>query len=260
MADSRFDKLNYDKINDTCSCSNRLHAFLRLHNVLLNFSGQCYRCCNGHMQLRQDKSLTADGQMWRCTNRKCTAKNSIRKHSFFAGSHLSLATITKLVYYGTHKYQEIVLCKLGSSSKTVVDFYNFCREVCTTVLEQHSEPIVFMLTVAYKVLIKTTTSTQSSCHNTSQTLNDLLYSFLALSFSSHSQFVQNHLVTVNVRQGYACIDACLIYNLYNICSKCLLHGNIITFAMASCYTDSMQKSKQAKQITHQTETSASLSS
>jgi len=108
MADSHFDKLNCDKINDICSCSNRLQAFLRLHNVLFNLSGQCYRCCDGRMQmqLRQEKSLIADGQMWRCANRKCraTAKNSIRKHSFFAGSHLSLATITKLVYYWIHKF------------------------------------------------------------------------------------------------------------------------------------------------------------
>ena len=94
------------------------------------------------MQLRQEKSLIAGGQLWRCTNRKCSAKNSIRKYSFFSGSHLPLATITKLVYYWTYKYpQEIILHELGLSTKTVVNFYNFCREVCKVVLEKQSEPI-----------------------------------------------------------------------------------------------------------------------
>jgi len=142
MADSRFAKLNYDKLNDIWCCSDRLHDFLRQHNVLFNFSGQCEQCYNGRMQLRQDKSLKADGQLWRCTNKKCSAKISIRKYSVFSGSHLPLATITKLIYYWTYKYpQEIVLHELGLGTHAVVDFYNFCREVCQVVLEEQSEPI-----------------------------------------------------------------------------------------------------------------------
>jgi len=29
----------------------------------------------------------------------------------------------------------------GISDKTIIDFYNFCREVCSVILEEHSEPI-----------------------------------------------------------------------------------------------------------------------
>jgi len=142
MADSRFAKLNYNKLNYICCCSDRLHDFLRQHNVLFNFSGQYEQCCDRRKQLRQEKSLIAGGQLWHCTNRKCSAKNSIRKYSFFSRSHLPLATITKLVYYWTYKYpQEIILHELGLSTKTVVNFYNFCREVCKVVLEEQSEPI-----------------------------------------------------------------------------------------------------------------------
>ena len=47
-----------------------------------------------------------------------------------------------MVYCWTHRYPEfIVLHETRLSKPTVVDFYNFCREVCVVVLEQHSEAI-----------------------------------------------------------------------------------------------------------------------
>lgn len=120
---------------------NRLQSFLRLHKVLFNFHGQCYRCGIGSINLRQDRT-TADGQIWRCSNRKCSVKIPIRRHSFFSGSHLSFSQVVKLIYYWTYQYpQHIVLHETGFSNKTVIDFYNFCREVCVVILENHSEPI-----------------------------------------------------------------------------------------------------------------------
>ena len=73
-----------------------------------------------------------------CGNYKC----SVRRDSFFAGSHLSIVEITKIIYYWTYQYpQHIVLHITGKTKKTVVEFYNFCREVCAVILEQQSEPI-----------------------------------------------------------------------------------------------------------------------
>ena len=70
-----------------------------------------------------------------CNNRKCGAKKTVRKYSFFAGSHLSLATITHLLYYWTYRYtQLIVRHETRLSRATVVDFCNFCREVCCVIL------------------------------------------------------------------------------------------------------------------------------
>jgi len=69
-------------------------------------------------------------------------KCSVRRDSFFAGSHLSIIEITKIIYYWTYQYpQHIVLHETGKIKKTIVDFYNFCREVCAVILEQQSEPI-----------------------------------------------------------------------------------------------------------------------
>jgi len=69
-------------------------------------------------------------------------KCSVHRDSFFAGSHLSIIEITKIIYYWTYQYpQHIVLHETGKIKKTIVDFYNFCREVCAVILEQQSEPI-----------------------------------------------------------------------------------------------------------------------
>jgi len=77
-----------------------------------------------------------------CSNKKCNFKQSIRAHSFFSASHLSLHLIVKVVYFWAHQYpQHIVIHETGISEKTIIDFYNFCREVCSVVLEKFSEPI-----------------------------------------------------------------------------------------------------------------------
>ena len=64
----------------------------------------------------------------------------MRKDSYFEHSKLSLSQITKLVYFWTLKYsQDIVQYQTGISGHTVVDFYNFCREVCAVLIEDESE-------------------------------------------------------------------------------------------------------------------------
>ena len=112
-----------------------------LNKVLFSFRENCPRCCDGTVNLWKDNSAP-DGHIWHCSNRRCRYKVTVRKHSFFAGSHLSFATISKVIYFWAHKYpQEIVIHELQISHTTVVDFYNFCREVCSIVLERDSEPI-----------------------------------------------------------------------------------------------------------------------
>jgi len=55
---------------------------------------------------------------------------------------LRIHVIVKVIYFWTHRYpQHIVVHKTGLTPKTLTDFYNFCREVCYTILQQHSEPI-----------------------------------------------------------------------------------------------------------------------
>ena len=89
----------------------------------------------------QDSSAP-DGQIWHCSNRRCYYKLTVRKYRFFVGSHLSFSNIAKLIYFWANRYpQHIVVHEIGISHTTVVDFYNFCREVCSIVLQEQSEQI-----------------------------------------------------------------------------------------------------------------------
>ena len=133
--------IKYDDLIDITRCEDNLAAFLRSQNVLFSFEKPCDRCGKGRIHLLKAKGQ-CDGLTWRCTNSKCLVRISHRKHSFFAGSKLSLSEITKIIYYWTYKYpQEIVLFETGLNRHTVVHFYNFLREVCSTVLEELFEQV-----------------------------------------------------------------------------------------------------------------------
>ena len=81
--------------------------------------------------------------MYRCSNRDCNKKISIRGNSWFAYSHLELSHIVKLTYYWVYKCtNEQVQHELRiGSDHTVVNWYNFAREVCRKILEFDSEQI-----------------------------------------------------------------------------------------------------------------------
>jgi len=133
--------LNFENVIDITRCPRKLTEFLSDHNLLFSFNGPCSVCGCGRLILRIDHS-TRDGFTWRCTNWRCSHKVSFRKYSFFTGSKLPLATVIKIIYYWTYKYtQDIVLHETGLSPHTVVDFYNFLREVCCVILQEQSEPI-----------------------------------------------------------------------------------------------------------------------
>jgi len=101
----------------------------------------CWRCCDGIVNLWQDSSAP-DNQIWHCSNRRCHYQVNVRKHSLFAGSHLSFSNISQIIYFWVNKYpQRIVIDKLGIGHTTVVDFYKFWHDVCSTVLQEQSEQI-----------------------------------------------------------------------------------------------------------------------
>jgi hypothetical protein len=68
--------------------------------LLGNFNRICDTCRKGSFRLVEDRSYSKDGVVWRCTNRKCNKKISIRKESWFSKSHYPLLEqIVKLRYY-----------------------------------------------------------------------------------------------------------------------------------------------------------------
>jgi len=135
------DVFTFERLLEICADKSKLEDFLKEFNLLHTFDGRCQRCGVGVLYMRSDKSL-CDGKNWRCSNKKCTLKYSIRRDSFFEGSKLSIITILKIVYFWSHGYPlEIVVHESGISAKTIVDFYNLCREVCGVVLKERSQKI-----------------------------------------------------------------------------------------------------------------------
>ena len=95
------------------------------------------------MRLVRDASYSKDEMVWKCTNRKCNKKVSVRKGSWLEGSHLTLEQILKFTYMWVWRCdQEFIMreCRMGSCS-TIVDWCSFAREVCATILEVESQPI-----------------------------------------------------------------------------------------------------------------------
>ena len=103
-----------------------------------------YECCHTEkLNLRKDTSRKSEGVVWRCNSKTWAYKITLRKDSWFKHSHLTIPQIVKLTYYWVHKVQqEVVLRELRiESGHTLVDWYNFAREVCAEILLQDNKVI-----------------------------------------------------------------------------------------------------------------------
>ena len=72
--------------------------------------------------------FNAESFTWRCTKKGCQSVLSMRKGSFFAGSHLKVQEIVEISYWWARGMTVAnVVHETGHSVKTVVDWYNFHR-------------------------------------------------------------------------------------------------------------------------------------
>jgi hypothetical protein len=102
----------------------------------------CGSCNNGKFGLRKDSSYSSDGFVWRCSNKACHKKNSIRTGSWFENHRLTLEKVLLITYFWVYTASEsFVRHELDIASQTIVDWYNYAKEVCTFVLERNSEKI-----------------------------------------------------------------------------------------------------------------------
>lgn len=91
-------------------------------------------CCGKEVPLRINKRDKNKGYFFRCTVKNCRKEVSLRKNSFFEGSHLLISQILTFIYYFV--YDETTLKGLKrkcgvTRDETVVDWLSYCREVCT---------------------------------------------------------------------------------------------------------------------------------
>ena len=72
-----------------------------------------------------------DGYAWRCTRKGCQSVLSIRDGTFFSGSHLKLNEIVEISYWWARGMNVTnVMHKTGHTTQTIVDWFNFHRDVC----------------------------------------------------------------------------------------------------------------------------------
>ena len=117
-------------------------------NNLLALSLKCPRagCHNALSWTRRASSR--DGYEWRCSTRGCNWAASMRQKSWFSGSRLSIEKVLALTYAWGHKFtttqavHETSLDDETTSTETVIDWYNYCREVCADrIMNHHAGPI-----------------------------------------------------------------------------------------------------------------------
>ncbi|CAF2988618.1 unnamed protein product [Rotaria sp. Silwood2] len=86
---------------------------------------------NNHVWYFGKSSRAPDGYIFRC--RRCRGTKSIRVGTFFEQSHLPLSAIFEIMYYWSREEDSIKQimheAEVGSNT-TVVDWKNFCRDIC----------------------------------------------------------------------------------------------------------------------------------
>ena len=95
---------------------------------------RAFRLGTGH---RREEGL----YLWRCS--KCGMERSVRNGTWFEDSNLTLLQIIHITWLFVRQRPQIhAMLDAGHLSRTtIVDWYSFCREVCSVFVERHSQKI-----------------------------------------------------------------------------------------------------------------------
>ena len=135
MATSQESTINLWKLFRLLADHERCIEWCKEHN-LLSSSMKCPKPECGNALKWQRRTASGDGFVWRCSRKNCNGQASIRQKSWFSSSKLSLEKILALTYAWADKFtttqavHETALDEETTSTETVIDWYNYCREVC----------------------------------------------------------------------------------------------------------------------------------
>ena len=102
-------------------------------NGLLATNMVCAKCGNQMEEKEYDR--VADKVTWRCPLQQCRTITSIHHGSFFERSYLTLKTLIDFLYYWSIELPDVkIQYQLEVDEKTVTDWTNMIREVCSTEL------------------------------------------------------------------------------------------------------------------------------
>lgn len=115
-----------------CESTESIIAWLINLNLLLNLKDCICKFCEiGRFGFRKDSSFSRDNYVWRCSNKKCHKKVTVRKGSWFENHNLTLEQILHITYFWVYRCnQEFVCHELGVCERTIVDWYKFVITFC----------------------------------------------------------------------------------------------------------------------------------
>ncbi|XP_068214527.1 uncharacterized protein [Palaemon carinicauda] len=139
------DIIKFDQINDptffqvfSFMATNNFSDYLYFKGLLGDFSGVCSKCNIGEVTKKYDgKSRNGENTyFWRCNYHKCRKKIGLKRGSFFERSQLSCQDVFILVCGFVYKFPQYTIRQTYKkfASHTLVDWYNFCRDVCSDIL------------------------------------------------------------------------------------------------------------------------------
>ena len=101
-----------------------------------------FYCCHELCSLVSDTYGSSDGHVFQCN--VCHKRHSIRKNSFFYRSKLTLQILLSILYYfsiGCSVSECSKILQSHVSTRSIVQWYNYYRDVCTTYLQNN--PVSF---------------------------------------------------------------------------------------------------------------------
>ncbi|XP_068675925.1 uncharacterized protein [Montipora capricornis] len=106
-------------------------------NRLLKRNVNCGNCRNAMRLIRHPRN--GDGYIWRC--HRCRRSSSVRVHSYFYGSKISIARQLQFLWKWAHKCSLRMMEIEGTASqKVLVKFARKCRQVAWEALLRHPIP------------------------------------------------------------------------------------------------------------------------
>jgi transposase-like protein len=109
--------------------------FLSHRHILASIPPACPQCAR--LMTKVKRNDLSDGVVWRCPSHK-GSRISIRKNSFLENSHLTLPQFIYFIYFWANNVTVTSITEmLGLSERTVIDWCNFTRNVCSNYLQKH---------------------------------------------------------------------------------------------------------------------------
>jgi hypothetical protein len=118
------------------------------------FHSECM-CSKCDKPMKKSMSDDVKKCRWRCGRKGCNTEKSFRAGSFFGKSKLSVKTLVRLLFMWSARTPVTEAAEHAQTSvKTAIDWYSFCRDVCSAEMKQIPMMVStgifrFMLSVLY---------------------------------------------------------------------------------------------------------------